>query len=336
MLQLNTHKLKTLVLSVCILFSVSLFAQSEKTSDKSTIVMTEAELSSFLSTIADARRAQLKERDTRSKKQDLAELRLKYQQRTGQERSGMQSGGYDQISNQQILSELRYLNQRIDNLSSGRNVLPSASRDNSTIIMPGSNAAPNPVYPSSDRSTATIIPSNSRKIKELQYELDSLKKVEAIKASFNKENSFVDSLSTMKGRLDDVRRQMDSLESKMIAANKLTKIEDSGDIKSYFKQQVYFDNNSETLRGDYIPYIQDLVQILNQFPEAKVMLEGWASTVGKANYNKQLSMRRAEAVEKAFINNRIDASRIITSFRGEDTASSEQHARRVDMSIIVR
>ena len=335
MLHLNTHKLKTLVLSVCILFSVSLFAQSEKTSDKSTIVMTEAELSSFLSTIADARRAQLKEREVRQQKQDLTDLRLKYEKLTGQGRSVIQSGGYDQISNQQILSELRYLNQRIDNLSYGNNALPSRNRDNSTIIMP-SNAAPSPVYPSNDRSTATIIPSNNTKIKELQDQIDSLRTVEANKANFNKDNSFADSLSTMKGRLNDVRRQMDSLESKMIASNKLNKKEDSSEMKSYFKQQVYFDNNSETLRTEYFPYIEDLVLILNKFPEAKIMLEGWASPLGKSNYNKQLSMRRAEAVEKVFIDQRVDASRIIVSFRGEDKLSSEQHARRVDMSIIVR
>ena len=335
MLQLNTHKLKTLVLSVCILFSVGLFAQSEKTTDKSIVVMTEAELSSFLSTIADARRAQLKERDARQQKQELAELRSKYEKLTGQGRSVIQSGGYDQISNQQILSELRYLNQRIDNLSSGNNALPSRNRDNSTIIMP-STAAPSPVYPSNDRSTATFIPSNNTKIKELQYQIDSLKTVEANKANFKKDNSFADSLSTMTGRLNDVRRQMDSLESKMIASNKLKKTEDSSEIKSYFKQQVYFDNNSETLNADYVPYIQDLIQILNKYPEAKIMLEGWASPLGKSDYNKQLSMRRAEAVEKAFINNRVDKSRIIVSFRGEDKVSSEQHARRVDMSIIVR
>ncbi len=337
MLQLNTHKLKTLVLSVCILFSASLFAQSEKTSDKSIIVMTDAELSSFLSTIAEARRDQLKEREKRTMKEDLAELRSKYKQSSGQERSGLSNSnsGYDQISNQQILAELRYLNQRMDNLSYGNNALPSRSRDNSTIIMPG-NASPSPYYPSNDRSTATIMPSNNSKIKELQHRIDSLKNVEANKANFNKENSFGDSLSNITGRLNDVRRQMDSLESKMIASDKLAKTEDSSGIKSYFKQQVYFDNNSETLSADYIPYIQDLTQILNKFPEAKVMLEGWASPLGKSNYNKQLSMRRAEAVEKAFINNRVDASRILVSFRGEDKTSSEQHARRVDMSIIVR
>ncbi|MEO8774670.1 MAG: OmpA family protein [Gelidibacter sp.] len=331
MLQPHTiHKFKTLLLSVCILCSVNLFAQSEKASGESTIVMTKSELNSFLGTIADARRAQLKERENRRQKQDLAELRLKYQ-----ERPKRQIGGNDYISNEQILTELRYLNQRIDNLSSSNRALPSQSRDNSTIIMP-SNAASNPLYPSNDRSTSTFIPSNDRKIKDLQAELDSLKKVEADKANYKQDNSFVDSLDVMKGRLTDVRRQMDSLESKMSAKDKLPKKEDSTEEKSYFKQQVYFANNSETLNSEYFAYIQDLTQILIKYPEAKVMLEGWASPKGKADYNKQLSMRRAEAVEKAFINNRIDSSRIITSFRGEDLVSSEQHARRVDMSIIVR
>jgi outer membrane protein OmpA-like peptidoglycan-associated protein len=323
MLQVNTIvQLKTIVVTICMLVSVSLFAQSEKTSEKSTIVMTKSELNSFLSTIADARRAQLKERDDRQKKQDLSELRLRYQEEQGFKTRGYdnRSGGYDNISNQQILSELRYLNQRIDNLSNGNTALPSMGRDNSTIIMP-SNSNANPLYPSNDRSTATIIPSNNAKIKQLQDQIDSLNTAEAYKDNSQKNNSFADSLSTMDGRLNDVRRQLDSIESKMSASDKLAKTDAPAESKTYFKQQVYFDNNSETLGAEYYPYIQDLTQILIKYPEAKVLLEGWASPKGKSDYNKQLSMRRAEAVEKAFIKNRIDVSRLITSFRGEDQTS---------------
>ena len=137
----------------------------------------------------------------------------------------------------------------------------------------------------------------------------------------------------LKGRLNDVRRQMDSLESKMKASKKSTKYDEN---KTYFRQQVYFDNNSETLQAEYLRYVQDLTQILIKYPEAKILLEGWASPLGSVNYNKQLSMRRAESVEKAFVNNNIQASRIITSFKGEDKKSSAAHARRVEMSIIVR
>ncbi|MBZ9729045.1 OmpA family protein [Salegentibacter sp. JZCK2] len=292
--------------------------------------MTQSDLKSFLSTIADARRAKLNERESEQQKKYLTELRLKYQ-----DRSDIRTGAYDNASYQQILKDLRYLNERINDLSANNTLLPSRSRDNSTILLPG-NAIPNALNQPNERSTTTIIPSNNKTIKDLEERIDSLKNVELNKADYTKENSFADSLSIMKGNLDDVRRQMNSLESKIIAANKLTKTEDTGEDKTYFKQQVYFDNNSVTLKDEFYPYIQDLTQILIKYPEAKVLLEGWASPVGRVNYNKELSMRRAEAVEQAFINNRIDKTRIITSFRGEDKTSSEQFARRVDMSIIVR
>lgn len=331
MLQLNTKdKIRSIVVSICILFSVSLFAQREKTSEKSTIVMTQAELTSFLSTIADARRAVLNERESEQQKKYLSDLRLKYQ-----DRSEIRTGAYDYASYQQILNELRYLNQRISDLSATNMQSPSRSRDNSTMILPGT-PMPGTVTRPGERSTTTIFPSNDQTIKELERRIDSLRNVGLAKADYTRENSFADSLNIMKGNLYDVRRQLDSLESKFLAANKLTKIEDTGEERTYFKQQVFFDNNSETVKGEFYPYIQDLVQILIQYPEAKVLLEGWASPVGRVNYNKQLSMRRAEAVEQAFINNRIDKTRIISSFRGEDKTSSEEFARRVDMSIIVR
>jgi len=328
MLHLNTINKLIIVLSLCTVLPVGLFAQSEKTTKESTVVMTKSELDSFLSTIAEARRSQLKARENKRLKQDLAELRLKYNERSEIETR------YDNISNQQILRELRYLNQRIDNLSSNNNVLPSMGRDNSTIIMP-SNSNPNPVYPKNDRNTTTIIPADNDKIKELQNKIDSLKNIETNK-TIKKEISLADSLNNMKVNLKGLRQHMDSLELKMINAEKATKAEGTTEKTSYFKQPVYFGNNSATLNATYFPHIQNLTQVLVKYPEAKVMLEGWASPVGSASYNKQLSMRRAEAVEQAFINNGIDAARIITSFRGEDKSSSEQHARRVDMAIIVR
>lgn len=327
MLKVNTiDKVKTILLSVCILFSMGLLAQSEKTSTKSTIVMTKSELSSFLSTVADARRSQLKEREDKRRKSDLSELRSKYQQRATPE-----TRFQDNISNEQLLREIRYLNQRIDNLSPN-NRFPSTARDNSTIIMP-SNSVANPMTTADGRGNTTVIPSNGKQIKELQRKIDSLKNAEALQYNLKKEGAFTDSLSRMKGRLNDVRRQMDSLESKMKAPKKETKYDEN---KTYFRQQVYFENNSETLQSDYLRYVQDLTQILFKYPEAKILLEGWASPLGSVNYNKQLSMRRAESVEKAFINNNIEASRIITSFKGEDKKSTAAHARRVEMSVIVR
>ncbi len=330
--QNTTIKVKTILLSVCLLSSVGLFAQSEKTSEKSTIVMTKSELNSFLTTVADARRAQIKERENRSVRQDLAELRLKYEQG-----SRTRNSGYDNGSNQQILNEIRYLNQRIDNMGyrndNNNSGYGSRSRDNSTIIMPSGSNTAHPSYMPNGGSSTTVIPSNKRKINDLQAKIDSLSSSDANRNNIVQNNSYTDSIDNLKGSLSDIRRQMESMEAKMKADKKIVAPEES---KSYFKQQVYFANNSEALNAEYLRYVQDLTQILINYPEAKILLEGWASPVGKAAYNKQLSMRRSESVEKAFLNNGIDQSRILTSFKGEDTKSSAQHARRVDMSIVVK
>lgn len=327
------YNFKIIVLSISILFSGSLFAQSEKTtSEKSTIVMTKEELNSFLSTIAEARRSQLKQRNNKKIKQDLAELRLKYQQNGPSQNTDSR---YEDISNSQILRELRYINQRIDNLSYNNNYQPSSNRDNATIIIPGSSNAMSS-YAQKGSSSTTVIPSNAKKIKELEAKIDSLKNEKPMAETFFKDDSYVDSLRVMKDRLKNVKRQMDDLLLKINTTEKVVKSKEIEKNNTYFKQQVYFSNNSDSLEPEYYKYIQDLTQILLEYPEAKVILEGWASQKGNSNYNKKLSMRRADAVKNAFINNRIDASRILTSFKGEDTISSEQHARRVDMSIVVK
>ena len=333
----SINNLKIILVSICALLSFSLFSQNEETKGEGVIVMTKTELNSFLSTVAEARRAQLEKRDARDKKEYLAELRLKYENQAGYKRRLGTGSGNDNTSNQQILNELRYLNQRIDNLSSNYNRTPNSGRDNSTIIVPGNSSSPSPAYRPNGRSTTTVVPGgNNNKIEELQNQIDSLKNVKPMVADYKQDVSVADSLNMMNGRLQNVRRQLDSLESRM-TNDDTPKLENVAAVdRLYFKQQVYFDNNSDTLKADYIPYIQDLTQILLKYPETKIMLEGWASPKGKPSYNKMLSMRRAEAVEEAFKNNRINVSRIITSFRGEDTSSSEQYARRVDMSIIVR
>ncbi|WP_026812388.1 OmpA family protein [Arenibacter certesii] len=339
------NKLNIILISISTLLSASLFAQSERTSDNSAIVMTKTELNSFLNTIAEARRVQNQERKRKSEKQDLAELRLKYKAPSEYQWRPEMEPRFNDISNQQILMELRYLNQRINDIGSNSNRTPMMGSDRSTLIMPGSTGA-SPIvsapYPQNDRDLTTIIPRSNRdlrEINELKAKIDSLMSTKALDATARKDDFLSDSLNTVIGGLKDIRRQLDSLETKMTISKEVDKpveIKEPEVDKSYFKQQVYFDNNSETLNADYIPFIQDLTQTLINNPEAKLMLEGWASPTGKSSYNKLLSMRRAEAVKQAFLNNRIDASRVITAFRGEDKTSSEQHARRVDMSIIVK
>ncbi|SCY17323.1 OmpA family protein [Nonlabens sp. Hel1_33_55] len=336
---INMKKLKLVLLIMIAFSSNQIFAQDAnqdaKTETEGTIVMTESELKSLLTTIANARRVQLKRRDSIRNMNELDQLRLKYQD------GNTRSTSNDLNSNQQMMRELRYLNNKIDDLSASRgNTMSSPGRDNSTIIIPGSNSAPaNPYYSGSNGTTTTVIPSDQNKaqeLKALQDQIDALNAEKARLATDAYQKSVADSLGGMNSRLMDVRRAMDSLEARMIASKKVDLIVDSKTDDTYFKQQVYFDNNSEVLKPEYTDYVRQLINILKEYPESRIQLEGWASPVGAASYNKQLSMRRALSVENVLLKNGIDQERILTSFRGEDNSSSEKLARRVDMSIIVK
>ncbi|WP_159085993.1 OmpA family protein [Flavobacterium faecale] len=325
--------MKKVVPCICILFSASLFAQSEETTEKSTIVMTKTELNSFLSKVAEARRSQLQERDSRNVKQDLANLRLQYQQANPYT---SYSNAPSSISNEQLLRELNYLNQRIDNLSNIGSSLPNSGRNSSTIILP-SESSSRPVYTQSPVVSKTVTPSNNLQIQQLSAKIDSLRNAKKMTASVSGNTVAKDSLNAMRNQLANVKKQMDDLQARIKnSEKKAPQATVAKKENTFMRQQVYFANNSDVLADEYYRYIQDLTQILIEYPEANIVLEGWASSTGNASYNKQLSMRRADAVKTAFVNNRIDSSRILTSFKGEDKSSSEQHARRVDMFVTVK
>ena len=102
------------------------------------------------------------------------------------------------------------------------------------------------------------------------------------------------------------------------------------------KTPIYFANNA------YIPLPHDteamdqIVAMLRDNPELSILLEGYASNVGTAEYNNQLSMKRSESVARLLQKQGISLQRILTAFRGIDDSVDKEKARRVDISVIIR
>ena len=102
------------------------------------------------------------------------------------------------------------------------------------------------------------------------------------------------------------------------------------------KTPIYFANNA------YIPLphdtdaIDQIVTMLRNNPELSILLEGYASNVGTAEYNNQLSMKRSESVARLLQKQGISLQRILTAFRGIDDSVDKEKARRVDISVIIR
>ena len=102
------------------------------------------------------------------------------------------------------------------------------------------------------------------------------------------------------------------------------------------KTPIYFANNAYVPLPHDTDAIDQIVTMLRNNPELSILLEGYASNVGTAAYNNQLSMKRSESVARLLQKQGISLQRILTAFRGIDNSVDKEKARRVDISVIIR
>ena len=121
-----------------------------------------------------------------------------------------------------------------------------------------------------------------------------------------------------------------------ISAEKRSELEQLLAAYGHKKALLYFANN-KTVPLAYDPTIVDeMVAMLKAHPELSILLEGYASAVGSAEYNNVLSMERAVSVSKILISQGINSERILTAFKGVDSQAPPAQARRVELRVIIR
>jgi outer membrane protein OmpA-like peptidoglycan-associated protein len=103
---------------------------------------------------------------------------------------------------------------------------------------------------------------------------------------------------------------------------------------------VLFETDRAQLKPGAAASMDRLARFLGEYPDRRVLIEGHTDSRGTAAYNLQLSRDRADAVRDALVLRGIDASRILTTGKGEslpvasnDTAAGRQANRRVDIVI---
>jgi OOP family OmpA-OmpF porin len=100
---------------------------------------------------------------------------------------------------------------------------------------------------------------------------------------------------------------------------------------------VTFDNNSEVVKESFFEEIKSVADFMNQYEGTSVVIEGHTDDRGSAEYNRNLSDRRAKAVAKVLVERfGIDSSRVSAIGYGEaqpiasnDTAEGRVTNRRV-------
>lgn len=103
---------------------------------------------------------------------------------------------------------------------------------------------------------------------------------------------------------------------------------------------VLFAFNKSELTPQAGPRLDKLASFLKQFPQRKLLVEGYTDAVGTDAYNMELSERRAEAIREALVARGVDTTRVVTKGYGKaypvaDNANVDGRAvnRRVEVVI---
>ncbi len=137
---------------------------------------------------------------------------------------------------------------------------------------------------------------------------------------------------------------MDEQEAEMrqaLATSEAASLRREGDLLAItLKGDVSFDLNSDIVRPGLYSELDRIAQIMIEYPQTTILVEGHTDGTGTEGYNQQLSERRAANVKNLLVQRGVPAYRINTLGCGESrpvatnaTPEGRQMNRRVQISI---
>jgi outer membrane protein OmpA-like peptidoglycan-associated protein len=138
-----------------------------------------------------------------------------------------------------------------------------------------------------------------------------------------------------------VGRRMDKQEQELrqIEGVEVTRPSE-GEISVRLTNDILFDTDSSTLRGNSRTTLNELAQNFRQYPDNRIVVEGHTDSTGSDSHNQVLSENRAASVADYLIDQGVPSSKIIVYGFGEsrakttnETAEGRQLNRRVEIHI---
>jgi outer membrane protein OmpA-like peptidoglycan-associated protein len=135
-------------------------------------------------------------------------------------------------------------------------------------------------------------------------------------------------------------RRMDK-QAKELAEIAETKRTDQGLITK-LKSDILFDTGKSNLKPAAQNSLKQMADIMKKYPENVLTVQGYTDNTGSAKVNEELSMKRADAVRSALINNGMPSTTITAQGMGpsnpvadNSTAEGRQKNRRVEIQVTV-
>ena len=106
-------------------------------------------------------------------------------------------------------------------------------------------------------------------------------------------------------------------------------------LSATFKGDIFFDSSSSTLKPGAYSEIDRISNVLNNYPQTTIRVEGHTDSTGPEDYNQRLSEKRAETVKNALIQRAVDPKRIAAVGYGESQPISSDNATNRRVSIVI-
>ncbi len=156
---------------------------------------------------------------------------------------------------------------------------------------------------------------------------------------------------------DKIRKKAGEIAGKVYGVNKVInnlkvvhsqpEVEKSGKIEKlqetltgFSAENIEFETGSSVIRKTSYPVLNKLVQLLKKYPGVKIEIGGHTDSKGNAEFNLNLSQRRADAVKKYLVEQGIDAGRLVAKGYGSSkpvadnkTPEGRRKNRRVEFKI---
>jgi outer membrane protein OmpA-like peptidoglycan-associated protein len=126
-----------------------------------------------------------------------------------------------------------------------------------------------------------------------------------------------------------------------VVTKKIKIVEADQGLKINLTSKVLFDSGRNVLKAAGFDSLDEVVKVIKAYPENKVSIEGHSDSVGSAQYNKKLSLNRAQAIKDYLVGKGVEAERLDVKGWGEErpVASNRTRAgrmanRRVEIIIL--
>lgn len=113
------------------------------------------------------------------------------------------------------------------------------------------------------------------------------------------------------------------------------------EIHLYLPGSITFATGSAQIEPEFYAVLEDVSDVLNEYPKTTLRIEGHTDDKGSAEYNQQLSQTRAESVKSHLMSYQVDQRRLSTIGMGEfspivpnDSELNRQQNRRVELKVV--